>query len=53
MLSDEQKKIIEAEESHRHEFRKTLEEASAAVSKKVDDLVSEIKVEEIKAYELS
>jgi hypothetical protein len=48
MLSDEQKKIIEAEESHRHEFRKTLEEASAAVSKKVDDLVSEIKVEETK-----
>jgi hypothetical protein len=48
MLSDEQKKIIEAEESHRHEFRKILEEASAAVSKKVDDLVSEIKVEETK-----
>jgi hypothetical protein len=24
-LSDDQKKLIEAEESHRHEFRKTLE----------------------------
>ena len=48
MLSDDQKKIIEAEERHRHEFKKTLEEASASVSKKVDSLVSEIKVEEAK-----
>ena len=48
MLSDDQKKLIEAEESHRHEFRKTLEEASASVSKKVDNLVSEVKVEEAK-----
>jgi hypothetical protein len=48
MLSDDQKKLIEAEESHRHEFRKTLEETSASVSKKVDNLVSEVKVEEAK-----
>ena len=48
MLSDDQKKIIEAEERHRHEFKKTLEEASASVSKKVNNLVSEVKVEEAK-----
>lgn len=48
MLLDEQKKLIEDEETHRHEFRKKLEEASAVVSKKVDDVVSEIKAEETK-----
>jgi hypothetical protein len=48
MLSDEQKKIIEAEETHRHEFRKTLEEVSVTVSKKVDDVISEVKAEEVK-----
>ena len=48
MLSEDQKKIIEAEENHRHEFRKTLEEASAAASKKVDKLASEVKGEEAK-----
>jgi hypothetical protein len=45
MLSDEQKKLIEAEETHRHEFRKALKEASVTVSKKVDDEVSEVKAE--------
>jgi hypothetical protein len=48
MLSDEQKKIIEAEETHRYAFRKTLEEASAAVSKTVEDVAAEVKVEEVK-----
>jgi hypothetical protein len=48
MLSDDQKKLIEAEETHRHEFRKTLEEANAAVSKTVDDVVAEVKEEKAK-----
>lgn len=48
MLSDDQKKIIEAEERHRHAFRKTLEEASAAISKTVDSAVSEVKEEKAK-----
>jgi hypothetical protein len=45
MLSEDQKKLIEAEEHHRHEFKKTLEAASAAISKKVDDVVSEVNEE--------
>ena len=45
MLSEDQKKLIEAEEHHRHEFKKTLEAASAAISKKVDDVVSEVNAE--------
>jgi hypothetical protein len=48
MLSDDQKKLIEAQEIHRHEFRQTLEEASTAVSKKTDDVVSELKEEKAK-----
>jgi hypothetical protein len=48
MLSDDQKKLIEAEEAHRHEFRKILEEASTAVSKTADDVVTEIKEEKVK-----
>ena len=48
MLSDEQKKLIEAEETHRHEFRKILEEASSAASKTADDVVTEIKEEKVK-----
>jgi hypothetical protein len=48
MLSDDQKKRIEAEESHRHEFRKTLEAASAAIAKTVDSAVSDAKAEKAK-----
>jgi hypothetical protein len=48
MLSDDQKKLIEAEEHHRHEFKKILE-ASAAVSKKVDDGTSEVDAEKSKS----
>lgn len=48
MLSDDQKKHIEAEESHRHEFRKTLEAASAAIAKTVDSVVSDAKEEKAK-----
>jgi hypothetical protein len=48
MLSEDQKKLIEAEETHRHEFRKALEEASVAVSKKVNDVVAESKEGETK-----
>ena len=48
MLSDDQKKLIEAEETHRHAFRKTLDEASTAVSKTVDDVVTEVKEEKAK-----
>jgi hypothetical protein len=48
MLSDDQKKLIEAQEIHRHEFRKTLEEASTAVSKKANDVVAEVKEEKAK-----
>jgi hypothetical protein len=48
MLSDEQKKIIEAEEHHRHEFKKTLEETAASISKTVDKVASEVKAEEAK-----
>jgi hypothetical protein len=48
MLSEDQKKIIEAEETHRHEFRKALEEASAAVSKKANDVIAQAKQEEAK-----
>jgi hypothetical protein len=48
MLSDDQKKIIEAEERHRHAVRKTLEEASAALSNTVVSAVSEVKKEKAK-----
>jgi hypothetical protein len=48
MLSEDQKKLIEAEETHRHEFKKRLEEASAAISKKMDDVVVEAKKEKAK-----
>jgi hypothetical protein len=48
MLSDDQKKLIEAEETHRHTFRKTLDEASAAVSKTADDVVAEVVEEKAK-----
>jgi hypothetical protein len=48
MLSEDQKKLIEAEETHRHEFRKALEEASAAVSKKANDVITQAKEEEAK-----
>jgi hypothetical protein len=48
VLSEDQKKLIEAEETHRHEFRKALEEASVAVSKKVNDVVAESKEGETK-----
>jgi hypothetical protein len=48
MLSDDQKKLIEAQEIHRHEFRKTLEEASTAVSKKANDVAAEVKEEKAK-----
>jgi hypothetical protein len=48
MLSDDQKKLIEAEETHRHTFRKTLDEASAAVSKTADDVVAGVKEEKAK-----
>jgi len=48
MLSDDQKKLIEAQEIHRHEFKKTLEEASTAVSKKANDVVAEVKEEKAK-----
>ena len=48
MLSDDQKKLIEAQEIHRHEFRKTLDEASTAVSKKANDVVAEVKEEKAK-----
>lgn len=48
MLSEDQKKLIEAEETHRHEFRKALEEASAAVSKKANDVIAQAKEEETK-----
>jgi len=48
MLSDDQKKLIEAQEIHRYEFRKTLEEASTAVSKKANDVVAEVKEEKAK-----
>jgi len=48
MLSEDQKKLIEAEEAHRHEFRKALEEASAAVSKKANDVIAQAKEEEVK-----
>ena len=43
MLSDEEKKRIEAEERHRHEVRKILEAASAAASKTADGSVSDVK----------
>lgn len=43
MLSDEEKKRIEAEESHRHEVRKILEAASAAASKAANAAVSDVK----------
>lgn len=45
MLSDDQKKRIEAEEIHRHEFRKSLE---TAFSKAVDSAVSDAKEEKAK-----
>lgn len=45
MLSDDQKKRIEAEEIHRHEFRKTLE---AAVSKVLETAASDVKVAKAK-----
>lgn len=45
MLSDDQKKRIEAEETHRHEFRKKLE---AAFSKAVENAVSDAKEEKVK-----
>jgi hypothetical protein len=48
MLTQDQKELIEAEETHRHEFRKTLEAASATVSKNADDVVVEVKAEEAK-----
>ena len=48
MLSDDQKKVIEDEELHRHAFRKTLEEAGAAVSTTVVSAVSEAKEEKAK-----
>jgi hypothetical protein len=48
MLSNEQKKIIEAEETYRYEFRKTLEEASVAVSKTMDSTAREFKEEKLK-----
>lgn len=48
MLSDDEKKRIEAEEIHRHEFRKILEAASATVSKTVNSVVSDVKAEKAK-----
>jgi hypothetical protein len=48
MLSDEEKKRIEAEERHRHEIRKMLEATSAAVSKSADSVVSDVKEEKAK-----
>jgi hypothetical protein len=48
MLSEDQKKLIEAEETHRHEFRKALEEASSGVSKKVNGIVVEAKEDKAK-----
>jgi hypothetical protein len=43
MLSDEEKKRIEAEERHRHEIRKMLEAASAAASKTANGTGSNLK----------
>jgi hypothetical protein len=43
MLSDEEKKRIEAEERHRHEVRKILEAERAAAYKTADGAVSEVK----------
>ena len=48
MLSDEQKKNIEAEEIHRYTFRKTLEDASAAVSKTAGDVAVKVEGEKTK-----
>jgi hypothetical protein len=48
MLSEDQKKLVEAEERHRHEFKKTLEVTSATISKKVDGIVSEVDAEKAK-----
>lgn len=48
MLSEDQKKLIEAEETHRYVFRKALGEASLAVCKKVDGVSAEAKREKVK-----
>lgn len=48
MLTDEKKKLIEAEERYRQEFRTTLATTVAEVSKTVDVAVAEVKVEKVK-----
>ena len=48
MLSEDQKKLIEAEEIHRHEIRTALEEARSGVSKKVNGIVVEAKEDNAK-----
>ena len=48
MISDDKKKLIEGEESYRHEYKKTLEAAGALASSAIDAVVSEVKVEKSK-----
>ena len=48
MLTDNGKKVIEAEETYRHEFKKTLEVVAAPLLQASDSAVSEIKVEKSK-----
>jgi hypothetical protein len=45
MLTDEKKKLIELEERYRHELKKSLEAEGGSISKVVDEVVSELKVE--------
>ena len=48
MIADDKKKLIEAEEIYRHEFKKTLETTDTSISKTLDQVVSEVKLEKSK-----
>jgi len=48
MIADDKKKLIEAEETYRHEFKQTLEKTDASISNTLDKVVSEVKLEKSK-----
>ncbi|QWD82127.1 hypothetical protein [Polynucleobacter sp. MWH-S4W17] len=48
MIADDKKKLIEAEEIYRHEFKKTLETTDTSISKTLDQVVSGVKLEKSK-----